>query len=53
MPRLYPPGYFVDPKTDKGYEGSAMCKATDKYCPMEYGDPCEEYNIWLKEEQNG
>lgn len=47
------PQYYVDPKTDKGYEGSAMCKETDEYCLVEYGNECDTYNEFLKEEQDG
>lgn len=50
-PHYISPRYYVDPATDKGYEGSAMCSETDKYCMVEYGEPdsCEEYNDYLKE----
>jgi len=52
-PHYLTPRYYVDPKTDKGYEGSAMCELVDKYCLVEYGNDCGTYNEWLKEEQNG
>ena len=48
-----PPKYYVDPETDKDYEGSAWCDLSDKYCLVEYGDECEEYNEYLKEVKNG
>lgn len=46
------PRLLTDPKTDKSYEGSAMCDLTDKYCQVEYGNACDEYNEFLKEEEN-
>lgn len=48
-PWYIPPKLYVDPKTDKDVEGSAMCDLTDKYCLVEYGSECEEYNKFLKE----
>ncbi len=47
------PRYLVDPKTDKGYESMAMCDMVDKHCLVEYGNDCDEYNEFLKEELNG
>lgn len=52
-PNYIAPRYYVDPKTDKGYEGSAMCNLNDKYCLMEYGDKCEAYDEYLKEVKGG
>ena len=49
-PNYQAPGYYIDPTTDKGYEGSAWCYLMDKACLMEYGSECEEYDEWLKEE---
>ena len=52
-PNLIHPRYYVDPKTDKGYEGSYMCELVDKPCLVEYGDnPCEIYEEFLKERIN-
>ena len=48
-PNLIHPRYYVDPATDEGYEGSYMCNLVDKYCLVEYGNECEEYNNYLKE----
>ncbi len=48
-PNYIAPHYYVDPKTDKGYEGSGMCKLVDKYCLLEYDGKCEEYDNFLKE----
>jgi hypothetical protein len=41
-PNYQSPNYFVDLKTDKGYEGSAWCKLTDHACDLEYSGKCEE-----------
>ena len=29
-----------------------ICSETDKYCLVEHGQECEEYNKFLKEETN-
>lgn len=48
-PNLIKPRYYVDPKTDKGYEGSYMCDLNDKYCLKEYGNKCETCEEFLNE----
>jgi hypothetical protein len=51
-PNLINPRYYVDPKTDEGYEGSYVCDLNDKYCLKEYNSEREEYEEWLKEYEN-
>ena len=41
------PVYIVDPKTDKGYEGSAMCDMNESDCSVEHGNECEIYEDFL------
>jgi len=48
-PYLLHPKYYVDPKTDEGYEGSYLCELVDKPCLIEYGSDCEEYKEFLEE----
>lgn len=50
-PNYIAPRYYIDPKTDEDIEGTAMCSLVDKPCLVEYGETCEEYNDWQKEEQ--
>lgn len=45
-----PPRLVTDPETDRTYECSAMCSLVDKYCVVELGMECEEYNKFLGEE---
>lgn len=33
-------------------EGSSMCDLVDKPCLIEYGDKCDTYMEWLKEEED-
>ena len=51
-PYYIAPRYYVDPKTDKGYEGTAMCDLSDKACLMEYEGKCEELERINKEKEN-
>ena len=51
-PNFRAPRYYVDPKTDKGYEGSGMCSESDKYCLEYYGTKCEELERIKKEQEN-
>jgi len=46
------PRIAVDLKTDKIYEGSAMCRLVDKYCLLETGDQCDTYNEYLATEEH-
>ena len=39
----------VDYKRDKVYEGPVMCDLVDKWCLLESGMECEEYDRFLKE----
>lgn len=48
-PEYRPPRVYVDPKTDKDYEGSAMCNLVDKPCLVEYGSQCDTYDDYLRE----
>jgi len=47
----YKQQYAIDPKTGKGYEGVVWCTELDCPCMWEYEGACEEYNTFLKENE--
>jgi len=46
-PYYQPPGYHVDPASDKSYEGYAWCYLPDHPCMLEYDGKCDVYVEWL------
>jgi hypothetical protein len=46
-PHYTPPRLYVDYRTDKDFEGSAMCELSDNYCLVEYSNGCEIYDEFL------
>jgi len=51
-PSYIPPRYYVNPDTDEGFEGIAMCEESDHPCLLEYGMDCDSYDTHMEEKDD-